>query len=701
MTFEEARAILGISADIEPDEAVRKLTDARERLAEMVRTAPTDKLSEQFQVELERFDQAMAALREDAERRRQEKLAAVMALVPGSISGSTVKSKREGFLNEPTPPKQTTTHVVPHELVKPAASAPAPKLVPEAVAAAPVAPVPVVPATDPSPVEEAPRKGAKGRFLVYALLFMLIGGAGGGWLYRKMEEERQLRISNEVMLLERLGGDLVRNRRWEDATNAYLRIEELIPGSETAQNGRDAIEEGMKEEQEQFVGYWSGEAQAAFEADRLDDALSAAEKVLERYPNDESVLALSKKITSARQSALRNSLSLKVREAIEAGDWAAAEAAVSDMANEIPGDELITVLATEIKVGKEKEAENIARARELAVSAKLRDPGKFDAQVLEWMREAIALAPRDPEVREIYEKIASYSRTLHVPTDVKTIEEALRNVRPKDRIVLEEGTFEGGVVINVPIQLEGAGDGSSVLESTATDAPAVTFGPGSTGSVVTGISFQCKGFDASDKRYPAVQVRGGEVEFSDCDFKDASGNGLEVIEGGQATAAQCDFESNGWDGFAARGSGSRLVATECRSTGNFAHGFEIWDGATATIESCEVKKNSRNGILVDSVTDGVVLTGNTVNNNREYGILLSAGAAGKVSENKCSYNRLGGMLVRFAAMSLMVQRNTLEGNEGDGLILEQGLRPDTYETNRLKSNDGRDLRQNVQFVADH
>ncbi len=685
MTLEEARAILGIPSDLPADEALKKMADARERLAEMVRTSPTEKLAGQFQSELERFDQAMAALREEAERRRYEKLAGVMALVPGAVSGSHVRSKREGFLDEPAPPKQgrspDATQVVP-----PPSSPPPPP------PARPVEP------SDES-IGEPERRSSKGRFVSYAIIFMVIGGIAGGWLYTQIEKERALRRTTEIMFLEKLGAGLVSTRRWDEAGKAYLRIEELEPGSEIAQRGRRSIEVGMREEQEQFVGYWSGEAQAAFEAGRLDDAREAVEKVLERYPTNKIANALAGDIQSARLDALRKTLGGKIREAIEKRDWQAAEAGVAELANAIPEDGLITVLAREIAIGREKERADLQRARELAASAKLRDPGKFDPEVLEWAREALALAPHDPEVRAIYDKIASYSRTLNVPADVESLALALQSVRPKDRIVLGEGTFEGGVVINVPIQLEGSGDGESVLESPAEQAPTITFGPGASGSVVTGISFRCKGFDTSDERYPAVQVRGAAVEFTSCEFKEASGNGLEVMDGGTATAVQCTFEGNGWDGFAARGKGSRMVARQSRAISNFGHGFESWDGASAVIQESEARGNSRNGILVDSAADDLEITGSLVAGNREYGILLSAGAAGKVSGNECTGNRLGGMLVRFAAMSVLVEGNEIEKNSGDGLVLEQGLRVDTYESNRLRGNQGRNLRDNVSFAG--
>ncbi|MBB5350106.1 tetratricopeptide (TPR) repeat protein [Haloferula luteola] len=701
MTLEEARATLGIPAEETSEEAVKRLAEARERLAEMVRMAPTEKLGDQFQAELVSFDKALAALREDAERRRQEKMAGMMALVPGAVTGTVVKSKREGFLDEPSPPKvvksQTISSPVSATVPTPPRAAEEEETFSESHGAA------VVPSSevdeDAVAEREVVKSGSGGRFFAWAFLFLVIGGAGGGWLYFKQEEQRRLEVTRDMLTLERLGANLVANRRWEEATQVYLRMEELVPESEQARVGRASIEAGRREEQEQFVGYWSGASQAAFEAGRLDEALEAADKVLERYPEDAEVHALKGQIVAARREAVRSQLSTQVRAAVEKKDWEAAEAGVAELANRVPEDEMISVLAKEIAAGREQARIDHERAKELANSARLRDAGKFDPLVLEWMREAVALAPDDAEIRELYDRVASYTRTIHVPGEVATLGDALKGARAKDRIVLAAGTFEAGVVIDLPVELEGAGLEETVLESHATDAPTLTFGPGATGTVIRGLSFRSTGFDVAELRFPGVQVRGGEVEFSGCAFRDASGNGLEVIDGGLAKASKCLFENNGWDGFAARGKGSRMEALECRSMGNFAHGFEIWDGASARILKSVARENTRNGILVDSVADDLEVVGNQLRGNREYGLLLNAGAAGKVADNACRGNQLGGLLVRFAAMSVIVEGNTIENNEGSGLILEQGLRADTYESNQLRSNEGRNLNDNVRFTA--
>lgn len=687
MTLEDARKVLGLGTTDCPSDHLEELTQARERLATMVRDAPNDTIALRYQESLQEFDRAMAALREEAERERRQKMAAMLALVPGSVTGEKVETKRQGFLDEPVVPRGNQK-VSEEETVRPESAEQDGEELPHE------------PPVESRKVDSSPSGKRSGglRFVLYAMVFILIGGAGGGWLYFHMEAEREAQRQTELAFLEGVGAKLVEARRWKEARLAFGKIEALDPGSEIALRGQRSIEVGMREEQEQFVGYWSGEAFAAFEAGRLGDARSAVDKVLERYPKESEVAELKLRIGEARKQQLRVEWQEKIETAIEARDWESAGEGLASLGEVLPGDELIRVMGLALNEARETQRRELARANELAAAVRLRDKGVFDPKVLEWMREAIALAPDDPEIQELYGKIAAYSRTLQVPGDVATLAEALEQARDRDRIVLGEGVFDAGLVVNIAVQLEGAGEGKTILQSQAMESPVLTFGPGSKGATVTGLLFRPEGFDASENRFPAVQVRGGEVSFTDCVFKDGSGHGLEVIEGGLAEAFRCVFEENGWDGMAARGAGSRMVARESRAVGNFAHGFEVWDEAVALIHGCTAKSNCRNGILIDSAADGLSVEGNEIMGNREYGILLAAGASGKVIKNSSYANMLAGMLVRFASISVEVKENRLEQNSGPGLILEQGLRQEIYAGNITRKNRGAGIVAQARFT---
>ncbi|RPJ34431.1 MAG: hypothetical protein EHM17_06590, partial [Verrucomicrobiaceae bacterium] len=67
MDSSEARKILGLGPDEDPRPHLAEFQAARERIAEMVRTAPNDQLAMRYQEGLVEFDQALAAIREHLE----------------------------------------------------------------------------------------------------------------------------------------------------------------------------------------------------------------------------------------------------------------------------------------------------------------------------------------------------------------------------------------------------------------------------------------------------------------------------------------------------------------------------------------------------------------------------------------------------------------------------------------------------------
>lgn len=655
MTLEEARRILGLSADENPLEHLAEFKAARDRIAELVRTAPNETIALRYQDGLVEFDRALAALREEMSRedpeetRRKAWMAAALGLPAGS-SGSDA--------------------AVPSD--------------PPPAAASPVVPFPEEEEEHGEPAVRS-RSGARAfaAFLIFA-----VGLGGGGFIWVKMKEHEQLRIQERLTFLETLGAKMIDARQWPEADLAYAEIEQLKPGAQSAKIGRRSIEAGMEEERRQFVGYWSGEAIAAFDLGRTDDAANAALKVLEKYPNETEVSELLKKIEQARSTQAREAMVAATTAAIQKRRWDEAENRAKELAKAFPGDPEGNVLLAEIKAGRDKEERDRNRARELFLAAKVRDLGQFDRDALEWLREAVALAPTDPEIAALYQKMASYTRTLQVPADYASVAEAVAASRDRDRIVVAEGTWEGPVIIDKAITLEGAGREKTIIEVAAEISTAATFGRHAGGARVSGITFRHRGFDSGPNRFSVLLVRGAEVTLSDCRVADSAGHGLAVVEAGRVVATRCLFENNGWDGVAVRGAGSRIEFTECESTGNFGHGYDIWEGGSAAIHGSIARDNSGNGILIDTTAEDIVLGENELRGNREYGIVASSAASGRIHGNRCHENLLGGMAVRFAATRLSFDNNVLEKNFGPGLALEQGLDSTAFASNRATGNEG-------------
>ena len=683
MTLEEARRILGLSANEDVRNRLGEFTAARDRIADMVRSAPNDTLAMRYQDGLIEFDKALAVLREESEKEPHEVVRARewMAAARGSELANP-KVEPVAQVPAPEPPTQPAAPTVPTPAPVPAAVAvPAPAPAPAPVAKAPED------EDDEFAEEERPKRSVAARIGV-VFLILLLAAAGGAAFYVMQLAKERANLTTRLTFLERVGAMMIEARRWPEATAAYNEYEQLRPGTKTVEVGRRSIEAGMEEEQRQFVGYWSGEAIAAFELGRLDDAISAARKLLEKYPNQKEIADLLQKAEQARNTQAREELVTATAAAIQKRRWDEAEFKAKQLTESFPGDPEGNAMLAEIRAGRDKEAKDRQRARQLFDAAKQRDTGTFDKSAYEWLREAAALAPDDAEIASLYQKAASYTRTIQVPGDFPRLADAIASARDRDRIVVAEGTFPGPVIIDKAITLEGAGRDKTFVEVEASESTAATFGRRSGGTRVSGITFRHRGFEAGNDRFSALLVRGSEITLSDCRAADAAGHGLAVVEAGRVIANRCLFENNGWDGVAVRGAGSRIEFTECEATGNIGHGFDLWDGGSGAIHQSIARDNSGNGVVVGTTADNVVVGNCDLRANREYGIVVANAGSGRIHANRCRENLLGGMAVRTAAARLIFENNVLEKNLGPGLALERGLDPKVFSTNTATANAG-------------
>ena len=630
MTLTEARKILGLGPDEDPRPHIQEFRAARERIAEMVRTAPNETLGDRYQEGLVEFDKALAAVREYLE--------ALGLAIPLEILPAT---------DEETPASEA--------------------------------------AEEEDEEAPEPRRRMFAGF-VWFLVF-LIGAAGGGFIYFKNEEDKEVRRQLRLTLLERLGSEFIENRRWQEAAESFAEIEMLAPGSELAKLGRRSIEAGMTEEQNQFVGYWTGQAIAEFDAGRLDEAESAIRKVIAKVPREKEPAAILERIDSARASQARIVAIAAARKLLDEQQFDSAIAAAHLILSTAPHDSEAKAIIDDANAIVEKQKADQAKAMSLLKQAIARDEGKFDQELLDMLREAASLAPENPEIAARLETMASYTRTLRVPGDFATPAEALAVARDRDRIVLTENVWKGPLIVNAAVELQGAGSEKTIVECPATEGSAITISPDAKGARITGISFRHESFLAvGTDRFSAALVRGGGATFTDCRFSDASGHGLAVIESGEAIANRCHFTGNGWNGAAAIGKDCLLEVRDSESIENFEHGIESWDGAAVTLVNNRCEGNSRNGIHADNGSAAATIEGNQLIANREFGIVLNSAGSGKLTGNTARGNLMGGIVIRSAAGKLPVTGNQSTLNQGPGLVLEKGLSPADYSENTIQKN---------------
>lgn len=647
MTLCDARKILGLGPDEDPRPHLADFRATRERIAEMVRNAPNETLGDRYQQNLVEFDQALAALREYLE---------ALGLIPKST-----------IITADTPPS-TNAEITPP------------------------------PAKSPPPHPTPPRSPRRTLEHLATLFLLLLIPAGGCLLYFKTEESKTHQRQKHIASLEQRAAEFVENRRWQEAHTAFKQIELLAPGSKIALLGYRNIELGMAEEQTQFVAYWTGQAIAELDADRLTEAQSAANRVLAKFPAETEIHTILNRIQQARDGQAHAAAITAARQQLNARQWHAAADAARLILTHSPTDPDARLILADATSAIAKHDADQSKAADLLQRAIARDNGQFDQIALDWLREAASLAPDDPEIAKRMETMASYTRTFRVPGDFPSPTEALAAARDRDRIVLAEQTWKGPLVINSAVELQGAGSTKTIIECPATDGSAITIGPNANGARITGISFRHESFHAEGHdRFSAALVRGGNVTFADCHFSNASGHGLAIIENATANANRCQFIENAWNGAAAIGLGCRLEIQNSEANHNFEHGIESWDGASLTLINNRCEGNSRNGIHADNGQSPAVIVGNRLIANREFGLVLNSAANGKISENTAISNLLGGFVIRTNAAGIPVTHNHATQNLGPGLILEKGLLPSQYTQNSLSGNARQEILQETEL----
>jgi parallel beta-helix repeat protein len=662
MTLTEARKVLGLGPDEDPRPQLAEFRAMRERIAEIIRAAPNDELARRYQDGLVEFDRALAAVREYLE---------ALGLIPRLADVKV----------EEAPPVDCGDSDFKAE--NPLSG----QVVPRAVSVA-----------ERDFSEEENPEPSTARVLRFALWFLIVLSVlgFGGWAYLEMEEEERISRNARIAFLERQGANFIENRRWPEAAEAFDEIKDIDPESNLILLGRRSIEAGMAEEQNQFIGYWKGEAIAAFEAGRWDDSEKAAKQVLDKYPEENETKALIARIAEAKREEERVAAYAAIRAMIAKREFDAAISAARTLADK-DGD--AAPLLREAQAAKEKAAADRLAARDLMAQAAAMDTGEFDPMALELMREALSLAPDDAEVAARYEKMAAYTRTIRIPGDFKTIQEALASARDRDRLVIAEGIWEGPLLIPAALELEGI-PGKTIIQCAADAGSVITFAPGVKGARVGGLTLRHLSFDAGAERFSLALVRGAEVDFSDCRFEQGSGHGIVITGGGHGRVLRCRFTENGWNGIAVMGPDSLLVAEGNTLDGNFQNGIEAWDSASVILSKNKCTGNSRNGIHLDCGSASTTITGNTLTGNREFGMVLSAAGGGEATGNTMGKNFLGGMVVKAEAAKTTVRHNTISDNEGPGLALGKGLSGDPYTANQVTGNKGGEILKDVDLSSE-
>jgi parallel beta-helix repeat protein len=529
------------------------------------------------------------------------------------------------------------------------------------------------------------RKQSLGRTVAVALALFWLSTLAIfciGWHHQQQRQQSDWSRDVDMRRLETLGWQLIDKRQWPEADAVFTKIGQTIPGSALASMGHAAAATGRHEEETQFIGYWTGRALAELDASRLDEAEAALQRVIERRPAHPEVVAITQRISHERAEQIVTAEIVAIQMMIDQRNFPTATQRADTLLLTYPDRSDVAHLQREAHATWQRIQHDLTRAMILFEQARARDSGQFDSQALAWLREATLLAPDHAEIAALLEKMSSYTRTIRVPCDVLTPQEALAQARNNDRIVIGPGIWRGPLLIRHSVEIQGAGPAETILVCSAEVGSVMTIRDAK--ARVLGLTVRHESLHAEPgDRFSAATVTSGSCEFIHCHFTMANGHGLAVVGGARVTAHHCRFFENAWNGIAAIGPGSHVRVESSEVADNFHNGFESWEGASFSVHQNRITGNSRNGIHSDQGESAIQCENNTITGNREFGICLTSAGRGRICGNKVSRNLLGGILIRKKSAEVIVTDNESISHTGPDLILETGLPQLPYAANTL------------------
>ena len=198
--------------------------------------------------------------------------------------------------------------------------------------------------------------------------------------------------------------------------------------------------------------------------------------------------------------------------------------------------------------------------------------------------------------------------------DFNSIGEALRHAVPNSRLLVREGLYDEGVVINKNVEIIGEGDSKNIVVRSMAASPVVMRGDK---ALIRGLTLQGRGGQYGNAFF-AVDILQGELSLENCDITSDSLSGIAVY-----------------------GADSNPLIKNCSVHDCADSGIYIFDNARARIEDCEIYRSAnvsvavtqgalpalKNCSIFDGANGGIVIWGNgaagTIESCRIYGHRLS------------------------------------------------------------------------------
>lgn len=223
-------------------------------------------------------------------------------------------------------------------------------------------------------------------------------------------------------------------------------------------------------------------------------------------------------------------------------------------------------------------------------------------------------------------------KTISVPQDYPTIQDAVNAASVGDAILVASGTYHENVVIGISVTLAGAGDDTTYIHGDRTEA--------------------------------GIEILAGNVKISGFTILDCE-DGIKISSNG-TTVIDNTITSNIFAGIYVEFSDGNTLSGNTIVSNDFV-GVYLKASSKNKISGNKIANNNDTGMYLKGQSSSNSISNNTITSNRYYGISLSNSGNNVITDNLISNNDTGIGLV--GSSGNVIAGNTILGNKYYGIDL--------------------------------
>jgi parallel beta-helix repeat protein len=308
------------------------------------------------------------------------------------------------------------------------------------------------------------------------------------------------------------------------------------------------------------------------------------------------------------------------------------------------------------------------------VDAMNRPTNDVAAELARALEQGAATWPAQPAPSA---QATGYTRTVdwRHGADHTSITDAIRAARPGERILVRRGVYEGGLILDKPLEIVGDGQPGDV-EVLASGSDVILFK--ATQGRVANLTLRQTG----GGKWFCVDITSGRLELEDCDISSQSLACVAVHESADPRVRRCHIHDGTAGGVYVFSKGQGIFE-DCDIFANALAGVEVKTGAAPTVRRCRIHDGKQGGVFVNDEGQGV-FEDCEIFANTYAGVEVKTGGVPTVRKCRIHDGRGAGVYVHDQGQGLFEDCD-VTANANSGIQVKTGSSP---TVRRCRIHDG-------------